>query len=125
MKKYAYFFTRQDISPEQQIVQTAHAALKLGYKARERDLELEVATIEPLELGELTNPDETYFTLIGVSGLTGLLAVETILTKFGFKYEVFCEPDLRNEPTSIAVYPILEDQRGPLMAFSLLKISKL
>jgi hypothetical protein len=45
-----------------------------------------------------------------------------ILEKFGFRYEVFYEPDIGNEPTAIAVYPISELMKGPLEAFNLLKM---
>ena len=34
MRHYAYFFTRQDISPEYQVVQTAHAAFQLGVNSQ-------------------------------------------------------------------------------------------
>lgn len=108
MKRYAYFFTRQDISPEQQIVQTAHAALKLGFNLDKKE-----------------NPDNIHFTVIGVRNLEGLLAVEEIITGFGFKYKYFYEPDLNGgEITSLALYPVDEDKRGILMAFNLLTIKK-
>ena len=104
MKQYVYFFTRQDMIPEQQIVQTAHVALKLGVKA-----------------GKKLNPDETYFTVVGVRNEEALLAVQRILDAFKFDYEVFFEPDLPGI-TSVATYPIDEDKRDVLMAFNLLKL---
>jgi len=106
MKRYSYFFTRQDISPEQQLVQTAHVAMKLGAK-----------------LGSTENPDNTYFTCVGVRNLAGLEAVEKILQKFGFKYEKFFEPDL-GQHTAIAVHPIDEESRDVLLAFNLLSIRR-
>lgn len=108
MKQYCYFFTRQDIFKEYQLVQTAHVALKLGVNAARH--------------GIVIDPDNIYFTCIGVRNLDALLAVEKILYKFGFNYETFYEPDLGNrEMTAIAVYPIDEDKRDILMAFNLLK----
>lgn len=107
-KYYSYFFTRQDISPEQQIVQTAHAALKLGVNSH--------------EITSKIDPDQTYFTLVGVRNIEALDAVIDILNTYKFKYEVFFEPDLGDTPTSVALYPIAEYNRGPLMAFNLLKI---
>jgi len=108
MKQYAYFFTRQDIFKEYQLVQTAHVALKLGVNAAKH--------------GIVIDPDNTYFTCIGVRNLDALLAVEKILYRFGFKYENFYEPDLGNiEMTAIAVYPVDEDARDVLLAFNLLK----
>lgn len=126
-KRYAYFFTRQDISPEQQIVQTAHAALKLGYRKRDREVEAEISTPKDsaLDASSYMNPDETYFTVVGVWGVPALEAVVQILEKFKFDYEVFIEPDMNDEPTSIAVYPIDEDKRGPLLAFNLLRVTRI
>lgn len=104
-KRYAYFFTRQDIFKEYQLVQTAHAAFKLGYLVNDKE-----------------DPDNTYFTCIGVRNLEALEAVEKILTQFGFKYEKFFEPDLNGgEYTALAVHPVDEEDRGVLLAFNLLK----
>jgi len=104
-KRYAYFFTRQDIFREYQLVQTAHVAYKLGSM-----------------LADEADPDNTYFTCVGVRNIEALMAVENILVKFGFKYEYFVEPDLNGgEMTAIAVHPIDEDKRDVLLAFNLLK----
>jgi hypothetical protein len=104
-KRYAYFFTRQDIFKEYQLVQTAHVAYKLGSK-----------------MGKDADPDNTYFTCVGVRNLEALKAVATILDQFSIYYEVFIEPDLNNgEMTAIAVYPRDEDKRDILLAFNLLK----
>lgn len=105
MKRYAYFFTRQDIFKEYQLVQTAHVAMKLGAKMSKNE-----------------DPDNTYFTCVGVRNIDALMAVEKILNAFGFKYEWFCEPDLNDgEMTAIAVHPVDEDKRDVLLAFNLLK----
>lgn len=119
VKYYSYFFTRQDISPEQQLVQTAHVALKLGVNAA-KPLDKGVTYNIPHETD--INPDETYFTCVGVRNLAGLYGVIQILDKFGFRYEVFYESDMNNEPTAVAVYPISEFMKGPLEAFNLLRM---
>ena len=107
VKRYAYFFTRQDIFKEYQLVQTAHVAYKLGSK-----------------LGKDADANNTYFTCVGVRNLDALEAVEKILVTFGIKYESFMEPDLNGgEMTAIAVYPIDEDKRDVLLAFNLLRFS--
>lgn len=107
MKRYVYTFTRQDIFREYQLVQTAHVAMKLGYA---------------LGSDVTVDPDNTYFTCVGVRNLEALEAVEKILTKFGFKYEKFFEPDLNEgEYTALAVHPVDEDKRDVLLAFNLLK----
>lgn len=125
MKYFTYIFTRQDISPEQQIVQSAHATFQLGVNSQR------VFTQKTAE-GDVTMPylvnegivaEETHFTLVGVRSLGALNAVISILEKFGYKYEAFFEPDLNNgEITSVAVYPISEYMKGPLEAFNLLKL---
>ena len=109
-KTYVYLFTRQDISPEQQIVQTSHAAYKLGECIGSDDY-------------NYASADETHFTVVGVRNKDALYAVIDILDTFGFAYEVFTEPDLNGgEKTSIATYPILENDRDVLLAFNLLKL---
>lgn len=122
MKNYAYFFTRQDLSPEQQIVQTAHAAFKLGVNSQR----WENKPPETQQVMDEINANETYFTVVGVRNGEALNAVIKILEKFNFNFEVFFEPDLPNggDITSIAVYPIQEDKRDVLMAFNLLKLTK-
>jgi hypothetical protein len=118
MKHYSYFFTRQDISPEQQLVQTAHAAFLLGVESQRW---IDHPPINQQVRKDIV-PDKTYFTVVGVRNADALVAVQKILQKFDIKYEIFFEPDLNEgEYTSIAVYPIQEDQRDILMAFNLLK----
>lgn len=124
-KTYVYFFTRQDISPEQQVVQTAHVALQLGVMSQ-RIVEKAAGTpVVPHYVNENVDPKETYFTVIGVRNLVALEAVEEILRRFGFLYEKFFEPDLgQGEFTSIATYPIPESEKGVLNAFNLLTIKR-
>jgi hypothetical protein len=104
-KRYLYTFTRQDIFKEYQLVQSSHVAYKLGSI-----------------LGQEADPDNTYFTCVGVRNLAALEAVEKILQTFKIKYELFFEPDLHDgEYTALAVYPVDEDKRDILLAFNLLK----
>ena len=73
-------------------------------------------------MGKGADPDNTYFTCVGVRNLDALNAVAKILDEFSFYYESFIEPDLNNgEMTAIAVYPVDEDKRDVLLAFNLLK----
>jgi len=102
VRHYSYFFTRQDISPEYQLVQTAHAALKLG------------ATLKPEQVKGL------YFTCCGVANLDELYMIQDFLDNQGYQYIAFREPDIGNELTSIAVEPIAENKRGVLRNFPLL-----
>lgn len=125
MKYYAYFFTRQDISPEQQVVQTAHAALKLGVNSQRGHDKFDKDNYPVSHQTIDINPNETYFTVVGVRNQEALEAVASILDKFSYRYEVFFEPDLnKGEITSIAVYPVQEDRRGPMLAFNLLQLNR-
>lgn len=123
MKNYVYIFVRQDISPEQQAVQAAHVTMKLGYQMRSNaEVEYSFPNESTHQLS-WADPNDTYFTLVGVRNLDALNAVDSILATYNMEYEVFFEPDLNfGEITAIAVYPLPEDKRGPLLAFNLLRM---
>ena len=126
MKYYTYVFVRQDISPEQQLVQAAHATFLLGVQSQRVEVKhtSKDTGLVPCQVNEHVNPAETYFTVIGVRDLRALYAVRDILIKFGYAFEMFHEPDLgsEGEHTAIAVYPVSEYHRDVLMAFNLLKL---
>lgn len=104
-RHYAYFFTRQDISPEYQLVQTAHVALELGNQ------------MKPEMVKGL------YFTVCGVATLDDLEQVERVLDSMGLRYVTFREPDIGNQKTSIAVHPVPEHKKGLLKNYGLLKFN--
>lgn len=106
IRYYSYFFTRQDIKPEYQLVQTAHAALELG------------ATLKPEQVNNL------HFTCCGITNLEELEAVEHLLTTLGIRFITFREPDIGNQKTAIAVEPIAENKRGVLRSYPLLTFNK-
>lgn len=106
IRKYSYFFTRQDIFDEYQLVQTAHAALELGSK---------------LSSEEVKN---LHFTCCGVEDLDALEAVERVLQSMKLEYVVFREPDIGNQKTAIGVYPVEEHKRGLLLNYNLLRFSR-
>ena len=95
MKYYSYFFTRQDLYNEYQLVQTAHVALELGNRLRPDQIE------------------NLHFACCGVENLAELKRVQRDLEKLGHEYVVFYEDDIQEE-TAIGVYPIAEDERGLL-----------
>lgn len=110
-KRYVYIFTRQDISPEQQLVQTAHAAFKLGI------VRATSFVASPL----IPDPDKTFFVVVGVRDLAALKAAELILIEFRRQHVTFYEEDLNGEMTCMATYPINASDRNELLAFNLLK----
>lgn len=96
MKYYAYFFTRQDIPNEQQLVQTAHVALVLGNCLRPDQL------------------DQLHFACCGVDNLQELLRIEHDLKQLGHEFVVFRDDIFNDEMTAIGVYPIEDSKRGIL-----------
>lgn len=97
-RMYTYIFVRQDITPEYQLVQASHVALSLGTKLSH------------------VNVDNLHFTVIGIPDLKEL---ESIVDT---KYDkvLFFEPDIDNELTAIAFYPIRWNERKELMNYNLL-----
>lgn len=106
IRNYSYFFTRQDIFEEYQLVQTAHAALELGAK------------LSPDQVKDL------HFTCCGVPDLEALEDVERVLESMKVPYVVFREPDIGNQKTSIGVFPLEEHRRGILRSYPLLRFNR-
>lgn len=103
-RKYLYYFTAQDMTPEQQAVQAAHAILAMGVR-----------------LGKSINPHETYFQWIGTRD-------KSTLSWYVEKYkhmnpEKFFEPDQGNSLTSFALPPIPWYSCGDLIDLPLLKFA--
>ncbi len=104
--EYVYVFVRQDLSPEQQLVQSAHATLVLGHKlAKRKDV------------------SELYFAVIGIPQLCDFVDVLKTLKTHGTKYVVFYEPDQGNTITAIATMPVKKTKRGILLNYKRLKFN--
>ena len=97
--EYVYIFVRQDLSPEQQLVQASHATLVLGNKLKRQDV------------------SELYFAVIGIPQLSDFCKVMKDLKKHGTDFISFYEPDQGNTMTAIATHPIPKDQRGRLLDY--------
>ena len=104
-KEYVYVFTRQDISPEQQLVQSAHATLVLGNKLKHKSV------------------DELYFAVIGVPNLLELGHVMQNLNRHKHEFVTFYEPDLGGTLTAVATFPIPDEKRGKLLEYKKLRFS--
>jgi hypothetical protein len=89
---YLFIFVRQDISPEQQAVQSAHAVYKAGCEYKHK-------------------PDETYFVLIGVANEEELEEAKAKLASRSVEFVEFYEPDLGDSLTAIATRPIKEHRK--------------
>jgi hypothetical protein len=103
VRRYSYFFTRQDLFEEYQLVQTAHVALELGTELSQEETK------------------DLHFTCCGVADLEELEQVERVLDSMKAKYKVFREPDIGNQKTAIGVFPIEEHKRGLLRNYNLLR----
>ena len=100
---YSYIFVRQDLKPEYQLVQAAHATCVLGSK-----------------LNGKVDPSNLYFVVSGVKDLDSLQTLMDSLSKKGHEYVSFVEPDIGNEITAIATLPIRGDMRKDFKKFKLL-----
>jgi hypothetical protein len=87
---YAYFFVRQDISHEQQMVQAAHVAMVLGQ---------DVAW-------QKHDAHNLHFIIFGVPNLEALLEKWNFLYRKGIEFKAFNEPDLGSTITAIACNPM-------------------
>jgi hypothetical protein len=101
---HAYFFVRQDISPEQQMVQGMHVALELGNCLQRR---------ETLGLN---------FVTCGVRDLQALEDLEVYLVQNEIEFILYRDSHFGNEITAIASFPVAANERelfrfGKLLRF--------
>jgi len=102
-EKYSFIFIRQDLSKEQQVVQAAHVTLLLGTSPIKED------------------PTKLNFVVCGVKDKTELEQVEAFINEHEVTTVKFIEPDLNNEPTAIASYPMGINQKRFMRRFKTLK----
>jgi len=107
-RHYVYTFVRQDISPEYQLVQAAHAAAKMGY-SRGR-------------IGDATDFfDGLYFAVIGVANDEEMAIAIKDCKDVGLKTYCFFEPDIGNVLTAFSTSPCRADKRKRLLSYKKLK----
>lgn len=106
VRRYSYFFGRQDYFDEYQAVQIAHVALELGNKLTSEQVK------------------DLHFTVCGVEDLRALEDVEHVLTTLKIPFVTFREPDIGNEKTAIGVFPLEEHKRGILRNYPLLRFKR-
>lgn len=95
---YTYILVRQDISPEQQLVQASHATLVLGSN-----------------LPKDINPSMVHFVVCGFGGLTELMAMKKYLQDNRIGFNDFIEPDIGDEMTAIATLPVKAYKRDSIL----------
>ena len=99
---YLYVLVRQDISPEQQLVQASHAAFEAG-------LRFYGADSPTSSLIALTVPHQK-----------ALLRAQRKLTALGIRTFTFFEPDFGMGESALATEPLMGAQRAPLRGYPLL-----
>ena len=99
MNTWMYLFIRRDLSQQQQIIQTAHAAHLIGSKSPVSD-------------------DVPNAVLISTHSENDLLDIKEYLDTNKIAAEMFYEPDI-SQHTAIATYPIRGEERKPLRKFGL------
>lgn len=102
MTSYMYIAIRRDLSPAQQIVQSVHAA------------------IEASELYYDLNVEHPTVIVLGVDSLHELIKFTNYVNYNHLNYKCFHEPNMDNEMTSVAVYPIYTDERKLFKKYKLL-----
>jgi hypothetical protein len=113
-RKYVYIFVRQDMSPEYQLVQAAHAAAKMGH----RQGDLVHKGDEKLVTQRF---DELYFAVIGVPDIAGLAVAMGDAKEVGATVYPFYEPDVGNLLTAFATSPIYASDRKRLLSYKKLR----
>ena len=106
---YLYVLVREDLSPSQIAVQSAHAVIE---------------AIRAFAPGQ--DQEHPHLVLIGVKNEPELLKAYEKLQHFGIQVAKFNEPDRNNETTAIASAPIPHDseQRRLFRGYRLLDLSK-
>lgn len=102
MKQYMYVAVRRDLSKPQQVVQSVHAAIEASKRYHH------------------SSNEHPSVIVLGVKSEKGLDNFVKYVQDQGFYYETFCEPDRNNELTSVAVFPVSEEQKKYFKKYQLL-----
>lgn len=95
-KPYVYVLVREDISPEQQLVQAAHAALEAGFRFE-----------QPAETARLI--------VLSVPDRDALGAAAARLARYGIAHHQFFEPDFGMGHSALATRPVFLPKERHLM----------
>jgi len=110
-RHYVYIFVRQDMTPEYQLVQAAHAAARMGQRTGSNGI----------DQGKF---DELYFSVIGVPDLPALARALEDFKQRGIKTYPFIEPDIGNVMTAFASDPVWSADRKGLLSYKRLVFAK-
>lgn len=107
-RHYVYTFVRQDISPEYQLVQGAHAAAKMGHRLGKAGIPEKIF-------------DELYFAVIGVANDEEMATAIKDCKAVGLNVFPFYEPDIGSVLTAFSTSPVLAKDRKRLLSYKKLK----
>lgn len=99
---YTFIFVRQDLSREQQVVQSNHATLVLGSKLIDYD------------------PTKLNFVLCGAKDLHEIEQIKASVNWNGIETVEFTETDLNNEVTAIASFPMSVSKKRCMRRYKIL-----
>jgi peptidyl-tRNA hydrolase len=102
MKQYMYIAVRKDLSRSQQVVQSAHAAIEASAQYHSEQQEHPSVIV------------------LGVKNESKLHKFKDYVEENSLKYKLFREPDMDNELTAVAVFPVSEDQKKMFKKYQLL-----
>lgn len=105
---YVYTFVRQDIAPEYQLVQAAHAAARMGHRQGREEIANDFF-------------DELYFAVIGVANDAEMATAIKDCKEIGLKVYPFYEPDIGNVLTAFSTSPVRAPERKRLLSYKKLK----
>jgi hypothetical protein len=98
-----YIFIREDLIPEQMIVQASHAAHMVGCAQKDKEI--------------------PHVVLIGAKDVNEIIDISGWLSRENIAHEMFYEPDI-GEYTAIATHSLRGPERIPFVDFETLKIKK-
>ncbi len=105
---YQYVFVREDIAPEQVIVQTTHAASK--------------AAVRRIDDDEMRN---LHLIVLGTKNERSLINIMHMLEQHEYKFDYFIEPDMNGgEITAVATGAVSGSRREFFQRFELLTVSR-
>ncbi len=107
-RQYLYIFVRQDMIPEQQAVQAAHATFVAGQMLQEQGVKF--------------SSDFTHFVLIGVPGLDELHQALDKAKAADIRVACFFEGDMDDELTAFTAGVVTQEKRAVFKEYGLLKM---
>jgi hypothetical protein len=113
-RHYLYIFVRQDMVPEQQAVQAAHATFVAGAAIR-------ADFAGNAQRAKTFDPASTHFVLLGVRNLNALEEAKQLAEDAGINTHAFYEEDIGNEMTAFTTGIVTQENRHVFAGYDLLK----